>query len=318
MTTPALRAILPSPDYLRRSVEISILTLCMGINRYSNRGKVVALGIMMTGISTIGEISGVRYVNDFNWAFTSAMSTTPVPVTLSVSERWSIGLTLAELEKLGPAPVLTSVNEHYDMDQDTPVSSVKKEHRDIMIIDDAYMPDEDCSETSSKSCPGPPTRNIFTRPTSSKAIPAVPSSPATSPTVPVSHSVTVYERSDRVGGLLMYGIPNMKLDKKAVQRRVDFLASEGVKFVTSVFVGQRRQPSLESLRADDAPRQDDWPYGSKARSCRVLDCALMGPGMSMTVSLSSLFVRTFYSPSFTALVLTDVLPLEVQLCRLTE
>jgi len=51
------------------------------------------------------------------------------------------------------------------------------------------------------------------------------------------HSVTVYERDDRVGGLLMYGIPNMKLDKGVVQRRVDLLASAGVKFVTAVEVG---------------------------------------------------------------------------------
>src|SRR5436190_18436983 len=47
------------------------------------------------------------------------------------------------------------------------------------------------------------------------------------------HRVTVFERADRVGGLLMYGIPNMKLDKHLVQRRVDLLAAEGVTFVTS-------------------------------------------------------------------------------------
>lgn len=64
------------------------------------------------------------------------------------------------------------------------------------------------------------------------------------------HEVTVFERADRVGGLLMYGIPNMKLDKKVVQRRVDFLAAEGVKFVTGVAVGAEGQPSLESLRAE--------------------------------------------------------------------
>ncbi len=52
------------------------------------------------------------------------------------------------------------------------------------------------------------------------------------------HQVTVYERADRVGGLLMYGIPNMKLDKKIVQRRVDLMAAEGVKFVTGAYVGQ--------------------------------------------------------------------------------
>ena len=55
----------------------------------------------------------------------------------------------------------------------------------------------------------------------------------------VGHWVTVYERADRIGGLLMYGIPNMKLDKEqVVQRRVDLLAAEGVRFVTSCEVGK--------------------------------------------------------------------------------
>src|SRR6266849_1584398 len=51
------------------------------------------------------------------------------------------------------------------------------------------------------------------------------------------HWVTVYERADRIGGLLMYGIPNMKLDKTVVQRRIDLLAQEGVRFVTNTAVG---------------------------------------------------------------------------------
>src|SRR4051794_14597795 len=52
------------------------------------------------------------------------------------------------------------------------------------------------------------------------------------------HQVTVFERADRIGGLLMYGIPNMKLDKRAVvQRRVDLMAEEGVAFVTNCEVG---------------------------------------------------------------------------------
>ncbi len=51
------------------------------------------------------------------------------------------------------------------------------------------------------------------------------------------HLVTVYERADRIGGLLMYGIPNMKLDKKIVQRRIDLMAAEGVTFVTNAHVG---------------------------------------------------------------------------------
>ncbi|MEM8865521.1 MAG: glutamate synthase subunit beta [Planctomycetota bacterium] len=52
------------------------------------------------------------------------------------------------------------------------------------------------------------------------------------------HAVTVYERADRIGGLCMYGIPNMKLDKDTVERRVDQLREEGVKFVTGVHVGK--------------------------------------------------------------------------------
>ncbi len=52
------------------------------------------------------------------------------------------------------------------------------------------------------------------------------------------HTVTVYERADRIGGLLMYGIPNMKLEKWVVQRRVNLLADEGVKFVTSCEIGK--------------------------------------------------------------------------------
>jgi glutamate synthase (NADPH/NADH) small chain len=52
------------------------------------------------------------------------------------------------------------------------------------------------------------------------------------------HSVTVFERDDRIGGLLMYGIPNMKLDKAVVQRRVDLLAKEGVVFQTGIEVGR--------------------------------------------------------------------------------
>src|SRR5206468_6866185 len=52
------------------------------------------------------------------------------------------------------------------------------------------------------------------------------------------HWVTVFERADRIGGLLMYGIPNPKLDKaKVVQRRIDQLAKEGINFVANTEVG---------------------------------------------------------------------------------
>ncbi|KAL2753686.1 hypothetical protein ACRALDRAFT_2126518 [Sodiomyces alcalophilus JCM 7366] len=65
------------------------------------------------------------------------------------------------------------------------------------------------------------------------------------------HKVTVYERADRPGGLLMYGIPNMKLDKRIVKRRTDFMEAEGVVFECGVAVGEEGQPSLADLRAQN-------------------------------------------------------------------
>ena len=89
--------------------------------------------------------------------------------------------------------------------------------------------------------------------------------------------VTVFERADRIGGLLMYGIPNMKLDKSIVQRRVDLLAAEGVAFVTNCEVGKdypadeaaqgvrrrravrRRHAAQRLLRQDRGPQPQGHP-----------------------------------------------------------
>jgi len=64
------------------------------------------------------------------------------------------------------------------------------------------------------------------------------------------HTVTVFERADRVGGLLMYGIPNMKLDKSVVQRRIDILTQEGITFQTNTEVGKNYP--VEKLKDFDA------------------------------------------------------------------
>ena len=58
------------------------------------------------------------------------------------------------------------------------------------------------------------------------------------------HTVVVYERADRIGGLLMYGIPNMKLDKSIVQRRIDLMRQEGVQFLTNANVGSGEAGSV--------------------------------------------------------------------------
>lgn len=57
------------------------------------------------------------------------------------------------------------------------------------------------------------------------------------------HMVTVFERHDRVGGLLMYGIPNMKLEKHIIERKVELMKSEGVTFVTEANIGKNYKAS---------------------------------------------------------------------------
>lgn len=61
------------------------------------------------------------------------------------------------------------------------------------------------------------------------------------------HNVTVYERADRIGGLLMYGIPNMKLDKRVVERRTNLMAEEGVVFRPNTNIGE--DVTVDELRA---------------------------------------------------------------------
>jgi glutamate synthase (NADPH/NADH) small chain len=66
------------------------------------------------------------------------------------------------------------------------------------------------------------------------------------------HEVTVLEREDRPGGLLMYGIPNMKLDKRqVVERRLKLLEAEGIKFLCNANVGENVEAQL-LLRDFDA------------------------------------------------------------------
>src|SRR5713101_1316711 len=62
------------------------------------------------------------------------------------------------------------------------------------------------------------------------------------------HDVTVFEKSDRIGGLLRYGIPDFKLDKRVIDRRLDQLRAEGVKFRAGVFVGV--QPPARGVPSD--------------------------------------------------------------------
>src|ERR1051326_3185823 len=88
------------------------------------------------------------------------------------------------------------------------------------------------------------------------------------------HNVVVFERADRIGGLLMYGIPNMKLDKRYVQRRVDLMAAEGVEFVTSCEVGKDIQ-----LRISDCGfRIEETNPKSEIRNPKSFDAVVLCGG----------------------------------------
>ena len=63
------------------------------------------------------------------------------------------------------------------------------------------------------------------------------------------HEVTVYERADRIGGLLRYGIPEFKMEKAVLDRRLEQMRAEGTTFITGVHVGQEGHPSADDLRA---------------------------------------------------------------------
>ncbi|PIE18788.1 MAG: glutamate synthase [Proteobacteria bacterium] len=79
------------------------------------------------------------------------------------------------------------------------------------------------------------------------------------------HRVTVYEKADRVGGLLRYGIPDFKLDKSVIDRRVEVLAAEGIRFETGVHVGV--EPTWGALKA----RHDAVVIAIGAERARDLD-----------------------------------------------
>ncbi|KAI1717309.1 conserved region in glutamate synthase domain-containing protein [Ditylenchus destructor] len=67
----------------------------------------------------------------------------------------------------------------------------------------------------------------------------------------VGHAVVVYERKNRIGGLLRYGIPQMKLDKYVVDRRVKLMEDEGVRFITNTYIG-KDVPANLLLKENDA------------------------------------------------------------------
>lgn len=66
----------------------------------------------------------------------------------------------------------------------------------------------------------------------------------------VGHDVTVYERDDKIGGLLRYGIPDFKLEKSIIDRRIDIMTESGITFITNAEVG--KNVKVEEIQAYDA------------------------------------------------------------------
>ena len=76
------------------------------------------------------------------------------------------------------------------------------------------------------------------------------------------HDVVVFEKDDRIGGLLRYGIPDFKLDKRIIDRRLEQMRAEGVKFETGV---DRGRGHLGPVPAQDVRRRSVWPWGPASR-----------------------------------------------------
>lgn len=92
------------------------------------------------------------------------------------------------------------------------------------------------------------------------------------------HAVTVYERADRVGGLCMYGIPNMKLDKGTVERRVEQMRDEGVKFVTGAHVGKEEEFAPGHMTAIMRERKVPVKFVDPRRLVEEFDAVLIATG----------------------------------------
>jgi len=101
------------------------------------------------------------------------------------------------------------------------------------------------------------------------------------------HQVTVFERADRIGGLLMYGIPNMKLDKQVVDRRVNLLREEGIEFQVNADVGNN--VDIQTLISD----HDALLLATGATEARDLPIPKReGPGVHLAMEFLTLNTKS--------------------------
>ncbi len=94
----------------------------------------------------------------------------------------------------------------------------------------------------------------------------------------VGHQVTVFERADRIGGLLMYGIPWMKLGKDVVERRIYLLRQEGIEFVTCAHVGRKEDFAAGHMTQIMEERGHEIQYIDPNELLKEYDALLMATG----------------------------------------
>ena len=96
------------------------------------------------------------------------------------------------------------------------------------------------------------------------------------------HDVTVYERADRIGGLLRYGIPEFKMEKAVLDRRLDQMRAEGTRFVTGVEVGGSARTTCPSSSCGRSTTPSCWPAARpSAATCPLPGRELAGIHLAM-------------------------------------
>ena len=106
------------------------------------------------------------------------------------------------------------------------------------------------------------------------------------------HLVTVFEREDEIGGLLMYGIPNMKLDKSVILRRRKLMEEEGVTFRCNVNVGATTpEPGKETISAQELLQQFTGPASAPVSGPASVKKTLLALAAALILFFVLLFLR---------------------------
>ena len=116
------------------------------------------------------------------------------------------------------------------------------------------------------------------------------------------HSVTVFERSDEIGGLLMYGIPNMKLDKSVIRRRRALMEAEGVVFRTGVDVG-RETLAATAVTANADGRKEGAGAGEKPAAAEKSSTVTNAAAETLAAAKSSAVTAASILRDYDAVVL---------------